>query len=236
MSAAGATQPRAAIYLRVSSAIQEDEGNSLVTQEAGCRRYAAGHGYAVAEEHVYHEVHTGTELWERPQLTSLREAIRARAVAVVVVYAIDRLARDPVHLGVILSEADHAGVAVEFVTEPLDNTPEGQLIRFVRGYAAKIEHEKIKERSMRGRLARVQSEALMPGGKPKLGYTWRDLNGKKKAALAIDEKTAPIVRRMFREASAGTPLRAIAAGSLPIASLPLVQATGAGGIRRSPIF
>jgi hypothetical protein len=32
-------------------------------------------------------------------------------------------------------------VAVEFVTEPLDNSPEGQLIRFVRGYAAKVEHE-----------------------------------------------------------------------------------------------
>ena len=31
----------------------------------------------------------------------------------------------------------------------------GQLIRFVRGYAAKVEHEKIKERSIRGRRARV---------------------------------------------------------------------------------
>ncbi len=74
-------------------------------------------------------------------LRALREAIRRREIEVVIAYAIDRLSRDPVHLGVILSEAEHAGVAVEFVTEPLDDSPEGQLIRFVRGYAAKIEHE-----------------------------------------------------------------------------------------------
>ena len=44
----------------------------------------------------------------------------------------------------MLSEAEHAGVRVEFVTEPLDDSPEGQLIRFVRGYAAKVEHAKFK--------------------------------------------------------------------------------------------
>jgi site-specific DNA recombinase len=132
---------RAAIYVRVSSANQEEGGTSLGTQEAACREHAAGCNCAVNEGNVYRDVHTGTELWERPQLTRLREAIRRREIDVVIVHAIDRLARDPVHLGVILTEADHAGVAVEFVTEPLDNSPEGQLIRFVRGYAAKVEHE-----------------------------------------------------------------------------------------------
>ena len=115
---------------------QEEGGTSLGSQEEYCRRYAAEHGYTVDEAHFYREVHTGVELRERPKLTALREAVRRHEVGIVIAYAIDRLARDPVHLGVVLSEADHAGVAVEFVTEPLDNTPEGQLIRFVRGYAS----------------------------------------------------------------------------------------------------
>ena len=109
------------------------------------------------ETQVYREVYTGTELWERPHLNNLREAIRQHAITVVIAYAIDRLSRDPVHLGVILSEAEHHGVSVEFVTEPLDNTPEGQLIRFVRGYAAKVEAEKIRERSLRGKRAGIQA-------------------------------------------------------------------------------
>lgn len=201
------TTKRAAIYVRVSSRAQEEDGTSLDTQEAAARRQATDRGYALDDAHVYREVHTGTELWERPQLTALRESVRRRAVDVVIVYAIDRLSRDPVHLGVVLSEADHAGVAVEFVTEPLDDSPEGQLIRFVRGYAAKVEHEKIKERSLRGKRARVESGRPLHGGRPLYGYRWRDAE---KTRLEVDPVTAAVVRRIFAEASAGRPLLAIA--------------------------
>jgi site-specific DNA recombinase len=150
MTSVPQTKPRrAALYLRVSSQQQEDNF-SLPTQEERCRQYASERGYQVADAHVFREVYTGVELWERPHLSRLREMIRRHEIDVVIAYAIDRLSRDPVHLGVILSEADHAGVRVEFVTEPLDDSPEGQLIRFVRGYAAKVEHTKIKERMMRG--------------------------------------------------------------------------------------
>jgi site-specific DNA recombinase len=165
---------RAGLYVRVSSKGQEEEGTSLETQEARGREYAASRGDTVDEAHVYREVHTGVELWERPKLTLLREAIRQRAIDVLIVYAVDRLSRDPVHLGVILSEADHHDVAVEFVTEPLDDSPEGQLIRFVRGYAAKVEHEKIRERSIRGRRARVEAGKLIPVGRPLYGYQWNE--------------------------------------------------------------
>ena len=68
----------AAIYCRVSTTAQEEEGTSLASQEDRCRRYAAGQGYTVDEAHVYHEVHTGIELWERPQLAKLREPCGAR--------------------------------------------------------------------------------------------------------------------------------------------------------------
>lgn len=153
---------RAAIYVRVST-VEQEELSSLTTQEQRCREFAVGQGYVVGDGQFYREVHSGAELWERPQLTRLRDAIRHRQVDAVIVYAIDRLSRDPVHLGVVFSEADHAGVPVDFVSEPLDNTPEGQLIRFIRGYAAQIEREKIKERTQRGKLARAQSGKLVPG-------------------------------------------------------------------------
>ena len=203
-----ANRPRAAIYVRVSTAGQDGDGTSLATQEAACRKYAAEHGYAVDEAHVYREVHTGTELWERPRLQPMREAVRRRGVDAVIAYAIDRLARDPVHLGVLISEADHAAVTVAFVTEPLDNSPEGQLIRFVRGYAAKVEHEKIKERSLRGMWARARQGKLMPGWKPLYGYAWNA----DKSAYVEDPATAAVVRRLFRECLDGRTLRQIAAG------------------------
>lgn len=195
---------RAAIYCRVSSPGQEDN-SSLVTQEAGCMAYAAEQGCEVT--HVFREVHTGIELWERPQLTALRTTIRSRAIDAVICHSIDRLARDPVHLGVVLSEADHVGVEVHFISELLDDSPEGQLIRFVRGYAAKVEHEKIKERAQRGKAARLASGKPNVGPRPPYGYQWAD---KGKTRLIENPETAPIVRRIFGDLLTGCSARKVA--------------------------
>lgn len=218
-----AAPKRAALYPRVSDPNGERDGTSLDTQEKAMRAYARERGYTVAEAHVFRETHTGVELWQRPKLTALREVVRRREVDVVVAYAIDRLSRDPVHLGVIISEAEHAGVEVVFVTEPLDNSPEGQLIRYVRGYAAKVEHEKIKERTLRGKKDRAEKGKLLPGWKPLYGYTRvhlpvpddADERARSKArsvAYAIDPETAGVVRRIYAEALSGRTVRAIAVG------------------------
>ncbi|MDP9364381.1 MAG: recombinase family protein, partial [Chloroflexota bacterium] len=142
---------RAALYVRVSTTRQEDDGTSLDTQEAACRAFAAEKGYAVAG--VYREVHSGADLFERPRLSELRESVRRREVDAVVAYALDRLTRNQAHLGLLLTEADHAGVAVELVTEALDDTPEGRLLQSVRGYVAEIERLKTRERTQRGTRA-----------------------------------------------------------------------------------
>jgi site-specific DNA recombinase len=184
---------QAAIYCRVSTPRQEEEGTSLFTQEERCRAYGGEQGYGVDTSHVYIEVKTGTDLWERPELSRLREVVRGRGVDVVIAYAIDRLSRDPVHLGVILSEADHCEVDVEFVSEPLDNSTEGQLIRFVRGYAAKVETEKIRERNIRGKRARVENGKIHNHGIEMYGYRRTGEKDKR----AIYETEAAIVRRIF---------------------------------------
>lgn len=194
----------AAVYVRVSTGGQE-EGSSLETQERACREYAVAHGWTVDDRHFYREVHTGTELWERPQLTRMRDSCRRQEFGVVIAYAIDRLARDPTHLGVILTEADHYGVEVEFVSEPLDASPEGELIRYVRGYAAKVEHEKIRERCMRGKLARVQAGKLPNAGGELYGYR-RD---REKGIRLIVEEQAAVIQRIYRDVVRGVSIRGI---------------------------
>ena len=184
---------RAALYTRVSTPGQE-EGSSLATQLEGCRQYCAERGYVVSEAHVFQEVFTGTELWERPMLTRLRDAIRHREVDVVVCHSIDRLSRDGVHQLIVLSEADHRGVGVEFVTEVIDSSPEGQLVSFVRGYAAKVEHEKIRERTIRGKRAVIASGRIHNHGPELYGYR-RD---KDAGVRVIHEPEAAIVRRIYR--------------------------------------
>ncbi len=182
----------AALYVRVSTSGQAEDGSSLQTQEERCRAYAAEHGYDVAG--VYRETYSGAELWERPQLNALRAAVGHRGIDVIVAYAIDRLSRKPVHLLLLLEETERAGARIEFVTEQIDDSPEGKLIHHVRGYAAELEREKIRERSLRGKRARVQSGKVHNAGPEMYGYR-RD---KAAGVRVIYEPEAVVVRRIFR--------------------------------------
>ncbi len=200
----GDARVRVAIYCRVSTAGQEDN-SSLGTQEERCRAYAAERGWEVVE--VYREVHTGVELFERPQLTLLREAMRQGAFDVLLVHALDRLSRKQTHQGLVLSEAEHAGVRWESATEDIDNSPQGQILRAVIGGMAEMERLKIAERTVRGRRARAHAGRLLPGRAARYGYRWRDAT---KSAYDVDPVHGPIVQRIFREALEGATIRGIA--------------------------
>jgi site-specific DNA recombinase len=200
-----ATPKRAMIYVRVSDAKQEDR-YGLPTQEAACRRHAAEHGYDVVALH--RDVHTGDDLFERPGLSAIREAVRSRSVDVVVCHALDRLSRHQDHRGLIFTEADYAGVAIEFVTEKLEDSPEGRLLLAVRSFQAEVERLKITERTQRGVRARAAAGKLLPGPRPLYRFQWRDTD---KAAYDVDPASAPVVRRVVDDVLRGRSLRSIAA-------------------------
>jgi site-specific DNA recombinase len=142
-------------------------------------------------------------------MTELRALLKERGVDVVIAHALDRVSRNQAHQGLILSEIDHAGAQLEFVTEKLEDTPEGRLLLSVYGYVAEIERLKIRERTNRGRRARAQAGKMMPGPRPLYGYRWApdtDEHGKLiKGQLIADLDTAPIVQRIFRELAGGSP-------------------------------
>lgn len=199
--------PRAAIYIRVSSVGQEEEGTSLQTQEERCRAYVTEHGYALDEANVYRDTFSGAELDERPGIQQLLEAIRARSIDVAVSYAVDRLSRDQIQLAVIVYAADRAGVRLEFVTEVFDDSAVGRFIRSAQSFVSEVERAKIIERTTRGKRARVKAGKLLPSAKPLYGYQWNaDRSG-----YLVDPLTAPVVQRVFRSVAAGMTLRSLAA-------------------------
>ena len=202
------TDPRlAAIYVRVSTAKQDDAGTSLETQEAACRAYCEKRGYDIAG--VYREVFSGTELVRRPALTAARQAIRSGAADLLLCYAVDRLGRKQAHVAIVAEEAEQAGARLEFVTEDFERSAVGEFIRSAKAFAAEVEREKIIERTQRGVRARAEAGMPLPGWKPPYGYRWADPS---KVRLVDDHAQSEVVRRIYREALAGAPLRRIAAG------------------------
>lgn len=184
-------QKLALVYCRVSTKGQED-GTSLDSQAQACIRHAESLGYAVAR--VTKEIFSGAELWDRPQLAKDRADLRAGRYHALVCYAIDRLSRDIAHLAIISEECERAGAQLLFVTEDLDNSAQGKLMRSVQSYAAEVEREKIKERSMRGKRAKLQSGRLLATRKSLFGYRNDPATGKRE----VYPQEAQIVRQMFQ--------------------------------------
>jgi len=189
---------RAAIYCRVSTEDQEREGTSLDSQFEACFKKADELGYEVPEEFIILETYSGLTL-DRPKLPRLRQWVRDKEVDAVIGYTLDRLSRDPVHFIILQEEMEKAGVELILATETIDSSDLGRLITYIKGYAAKLEAEKIRERTMRGARTRADRGKIPIGGTGKLyGYSYIMGKGEHEGVRYINEDQAKWVREMFR--------------------------------------
>lgn len=185
----------AAIYYRVSSDSQEAEGTSLQTQLEACLNYCQDKGYDVA--HRFSEAYSGLTL-ERPKLNELRELVRNEQIDIVMVYCLDRLSRDPTHGVILTQELEKHNVTLEAVTETVDSSELGKLINYIRGFASKLEAEKIKERTGRGRRARAMEGRVPTGGYSKLyGYDYIPVTQKGGGRREVNDTEAAWVIKIF---------------------------------------
>jgi len=196
----------------VSSSHQEKEGASLATQEEACRRYSAEKGWTIDERFIYRETHKRWLLHERPEMTRLRADAKQRQFDIVLCYCVDRLSSQDAHVYILDEEFEKAEVRLDFATETFEDTAIGRFIRSAKVFSAAVEVEKISERTVRGRIARINDRKLLiPGAKPPYGYCWPDERNHKglliKGRLIEDPETAPVVKRLFREIVSGTTLR-----------------------------
>ena len=202
---------RAAIYVRVSSDGQLD-GTSPDTQEAGCRKHCADQGHAVVM--VESEAASGGSL-ERPGLDRIRAAIARREVDVLVVFDLDRLSRSQNHLGVLFWDIEEThGARVESVNQDL-NGPAGLVVRTLAGMLAQMEREKIRERTMRGRKARIEEGHVPTTGFACYGFGYVQPTKEEralglKAHRVIVPHEAEVVREVFEAVASGQTLRGIA--------------------------
>ncbi len=188
---------KAALYARVSTKEQKEEGSSLETQVEDCLKFASKNGYSV-DGLVFKEDWTGATL-DRPELDAVRNLVRNRDIDALIAYATDRLARNPIHLAILAEECDKHRVKLEFVTEPLDDSPEGQLILYVKGYAAQIERAKIADRTLRGKRMRARQGRIPAGGGIGLyGYDYVPGKEDSQGVRRVNEEQAKVVRMIFR--------------------------------------
>jgi site-specific DNA recombinase len=188
---------KAGIYCRVSTEGQEQDGTSLQTQLEACRTHCQARGCEVAYE--FSEAWSGLSL-ERPKLNELRDLVRSEKLDEVVVYSLDRLSRDPVHGVILMQELEKHGVTLESATETVDNSEVGKLVFYIKGYAAKLDAERRRDATGRGKQAMLKVGKLPQGtGIGIYGYEWSK-EYKKRIPLGREAK---IVRRMSEMVAEG---------------------------------
>jgi DNA invertase Pin-like site-specific DNA recombinase len=203
---APAAAGKAAVYVRVSTSEQGDpglNGGSLESQEARARALCQARGLDVARVYVDAGASGGT--LERPGLAGLRAAVAAGEVAVVVVYAVDRLSRRQADTLALLEEFEQAGAGLAAASQPFDTTtPTGRAMLGMLSVFAELQRSEIRERTtvaLRAKAARGEAVGRAPLGLRREGI-----------GFAIDPATWPTVERILGERGGGASCAAIAAG------------------------
>ena len=136
---------RAAIYVRVSTTDQDTQ-----RQESELREYTEKRGWSAK---IYRDKgHSGAKS-DRPALNNLVHDLRCRRIDVVVVWALDRLARSLKQLLSIAEDCRTVGVDLVSLKQNVDTTlPAGRLTFQVLGAVAEFERELLRERVRSGML------------------------------------------------------------------------------------
>jgi site-specific DNA recombinase len=198
---------RAALYPRVSSDLQR--GNySIPSQINDMVSYALEKGYTLtgnqfvdpetgqdAETGIpaFADDYTSTEL-SRPGLDACLMFLKRYGFDVLIVHAIDRLARDPYIRQTIEKKVKEFGARVEYVLGNYETTPEGEVKKDLDSTFAKWENAKRVERSNRGKLRKAEMGKFVMG-KPPYGYR---INIELEGGLEVYEPEADIVRLIFK--------------------------------------
>ena len=165
------------IYCRVSSK-EQVAGTSLESQELACREYAARKDITVSK--VFVEKGESAKFADRTQLLELMEFCRRRenSMQILLVWKIDRLARNVGDHFNIKANLLKQGVQVVSVTEPIDANPEGKLLETILAGFSQFDNDLRAVRTVQGMQRKIK-EGLFPW-KPPLGYKTINPPGSKK--------------------------------------------------------
>ena len=185
---------RCAIYTRKSTEEGLEQGfNSLDAQHEACEAFIKSQhqeGWRVLPEAFDDGGYSGATM-QRPALTRLLNAIKARGLEVVVVYKVDRLTRSLADFAKMVELFDEAGVSFVSVTQAFNTTTSmGRLTLNVLLSFAQFEREVTGER-IRDKIAASKQKGMWMGGQAPLGYDATE--GK----LAINAEEAETVRTLF---------------------------------------
>lgn len=180
---------KVAIYIRVSTKIQAEEGYSLDAQKERLIKMCETNGYIIYK--VYADEGKSGKDTNRPAFQEMMEDMKNGCFDKILVMKLDRISRSVIDLEVMIKDMQKYNVDFESASEKIDTSSSfGMFFVRVLGIFAQFEREKISERVNDTFVEMVAMGKPISGSQP-FGYKIED--GK----VVIDEDKKEIVNFIF---------------------------------------
>jgi len=194
---------KTAIYIRVSTDKQE---SSVELQREKCEAYCRMMGYKVEALCIDADVSGGTELFERPEGSKLKELIESKAITHIVSWKLDRLFRSTIdglmsikflnNNNINFSLIDMGGSTID------TSTPMGKFITSTFLAIGELERDTTKDRVKKAINHKKQNLKVYSGKVP-FGFI------REGDTLIIDKKEMETVKEMYDMKEKGVSYREI---------------------------
>ena len=191
---------KAVIYARYSSDNQREE--SIEGQVRECQSFAERKGYSVIRTYIDRAL-SGTRADNRPEFQQMISVSTLREFQYVIVWKIDRFSRDKFDSVKYKYALKSSGVSVISATEPIDGSPEGQMMESVFEGISVYYIKDLAQKTSRG-MTENAIKGKFNGGTLTFGYTIDENHH-----FQLDPVNAPIVLDVFTRYSDGETIRSI---------------------------
>lgn len=188
----------AATYCRYSSHGQTEQ--SIEGQLRDNYEFARREGYTIVAEYI-DRARTGRSD-NRDEFQRMISDAAKRGFSVVIVWKLDRFARNRYDSAIYKAKLKRYGVRVVSAKESITDTPEGIILEGMLESMAEYYSANLSVNVKRGMRETIAKGRWYGGALP---YGYKSIDGK----LVPDEKAAPIIRYVFEEYAKGTPKKQI---------------------------
>ena len=188
----------AVIYARYSSHNQTEQ--SIEGQLRVCHEYAQREGFTIVGEYIDRAISGKTD--DRPDFQRMISDSRKRAFQYVIVYKLDRFARNRYDSAVYKHKLKQNGVKVVSAMENIGDNPESIILEAVLEASAEYYSLELAQKIKRGMRESALKGQFCGGGIP---FGYKSAGGR----LVIDEAKAPFVKKAFEQYAAGVPQKQI---------------------------
>ena len=189
------------LYLRYSSERQSEQ--SIEGQLRDCIAYCKRNQYRIADIYVDRATTARKDLEKRVNFQEMLIDSAKHQWQIVVVWKLDRFARNREDSAVSKMKLRRNGVRVESATEAISNSPEGIILESVLEGIAEYYSADLSQKITRG-MRECALKCNSTGGTIPLGYKIENHK------WVVDEETAPLVREAFEMYTNGEKLSTIA--------------------------